>query len=239
MGELVVVRHGQASMLSADYDRLSDLGVEQGRRLGAFWGAQGLSFERAFSGPARRHLGTARECGAALQVEDASLPELQVLGGLDEHDAFGLVAKAVPALGPSEDIDRLQQEVLAATSRHEKSRAFQRVFEAVMRHWLRGEIEDPSIESYSAFASRVDEAVEQMLGGVSSGGRRIVAFTSVGPLAVMLRRALGTTAMRSFETAWRIRNCSITTFVFGRGRFTLDGFNTLPHLPEPHTHTFR
>jgi hypothetical protein len=38
---------------------------------------------------------------------------------------------------------------------------------------------------------------------------------------------------------WRIRNCSITEFVFTADRFTLDSFNSIPHLAEPELWTHR
>ena len=42
MSELLVVRHGQASLFSDDYDVLSDLGREQAGRLGRAWQERGI-----------------------------------------------------------------------------------------------------------------------------------------------------------------------------------------------------
>ena len=45
---------------------------------------------------------------------------------------------------------------------------------------------------------------------------------------------------RSFlELNWRVRNCSLTEFVFSQDRFTLDSFNHVSHLEDAALHTFR
>ena len=53
MGTLHLVRHGQASFGSDDYDRLSDLGVRQCRRLGEYWAARGQRFSAVLRGTLR------------------------------------------------------------------------------------------------------------------------------------------------------------------------------------------
>jgi broad specificity phosphatase PhoE len=238
MGVLTVVRHGQASMLSADYDKLSELGHDQARQLGQWWLQQGVAFDDVYSGPAKRHLGTARGVCEAWPRDDAPA-EPQVLPGLDEHDAFGMVMKVVPQLSDDPKIVALHQALGEATSRKDRSAGFQRLFEAIMVRWLAGDFAHDDVETWPAFQQRVDAAVDRMLQQSADRGGRIVAFSSVGPIAVMLRRALKTSDLRSFETAWRLRNASVTTFVFGRGRFTLDSFNVVHHLSNPNHHTFR
>lgn len=239
MVQLVVVRHGQASLLSDNYDQLSELGRGQASALGRFWVEQGARFDAVFAGPAQRQRDTARLVGEAMSEEGRAWPEVTVLPELDEHDAFALVRKAVPVLQAEDpDIARMASAAAAATTRAERSAAFQNLFEVVMHRWIDDALDLDEIEPWPAFEARVRAGLEQML-DTADRGHRIAAFTSVGPLAVLLQMALETSERRSFETAWRIRNASITTFVSGRGMFTLDSFNGLPHLSDPDTHTFR
>jgi hypothetical protein len=42
----------------------------------------------------------------------------------------------------------------------------------------------------------------------------------------------------ALEVNWRVRNCSLTEFVFTKDRFTLDSFNALPHLENPALWTY-
>ena len=66
MGEIYLVRHGQASFGAADYDQLSDLGFEQARRLGLWLAETGQRFNLAVTGALRRHHQTAASCLTAL-----------------------------------------------------------------------------------------------------------------------------------------------------------------------------
>lgn len=238
MGTLVVVRHGQASLFAADYDELSPRGIAQAEFLGAHWREHGPQPDLVFSGPAKRQRDTARRCGEAYAHAGRIWPEVAVIPELDEHDAFGMMHLAVPRLRHEPEIGELAQHASDAIDHNRRSAAFQRLYEVIMGRWLRGEITDPTIESWPAFASRVTRGVDRLLAH-DGPGVRLVAFTSVGPLAVMLRRALDLDDHDAFRTAWRIRNASITTFVFRGRQFTLDGFNALPHLPDASAWTFR
>lgn len=237
MGRLVVVRHGQASLMKADYDELSPRGREQASALGRHFAAQGWSFDAVFSGPARRQRDTAALAGEAVRAAGQPWPESVEVPQLDEHDAFSLIRAGVGLLADDPEVGAANRALLAAVGPTERSAAFQPLFEALMHRWMRGELSPEGLETWPRFRERVEDGLRAVLG---SGAGRPVAFSSVGPLAVMLGRALHTSDADSFRTAWRIRNASITTFVFdARGRFTLDGFNALPHLPDPRTWTFR
>lgn len=237
MGQVVVVRHGQASMGGPDYDVLSDLGVKQAEWLGEFWARSRIGFDAVFTGPARRHVGTEGAVRAGVHAVGVAWPEAIVLRELDEHDGFALVAKGVPLLHDDPQIAPLAQ-ALAKPKGPERASAFQKLFEVLMHRWIAGELHLPGVETFTTFRDRVLAGLEQVV-AASRDGKRVVVFSSVGPIAVMLARVLDIPSARAFETAWRLRNAGITSFVHGGGRFTLDGFNATPHLPDPETHTFR
>lgn len=224
-------------MMKADYDELSERGREQASVLGRFFADQGWTFDAVFAGPARRHRDTAALAGESMVQAGRDWPTAVEIAQLDEHDAFSLVRAATSALTDVPEVVEGQRALRAATSLAERSGGFQRLFEAVMHRWIAGSFEPEGIETWPEFHQRVNAGLEQIL---ASGARRAIAFSSVGPLAVLLQRALGTDDTASFRTAWRLRNASLTAFVFdGEGRFTLDRFNALPHLPDPRAWTFR
>jgi broad specificity phosphatase PhoE len=68
---------------------------------------------------------------------------------------------------------------------------------------------------------------------------RTVAFTSGGVIGCALQHALGVDDAMMLELSWRIRNASLTDFVFTADRFTLDAFNLVPHLTTPELLTYR
>ena len=69
MGAILLVRHGQASFGSADYDVLSPSGEQQARRLGAALAARGIRPASVISGSMRR-----QRASAAALVAQAEWP---------------------------------------------------------------------------------------------------------------------------------------------------------------------
>lgn len=239
MGQLLVVRHAQESLLRTNYDDLSEQGREQASALGECLASHGWELDLVYSGPAMRHRDTARRVGKAIEGAGRAWPEPMVLPGLDEVDDLSLVRASVGSLSDDEEIVRLRREMLEVRDREERSRRFQRLFEAVMARWLRGDFEPQGVETWPQLRARVLSCVETMT-SLCEPETRILAFTSVGPLAVMLQRALGIDDVASFDLAWRVRNTGITAFRFdGRGRLSLDMFNALPHLRDPKEWTLR
>ena len=59
MAEIYLVRHGQASFNSDNYDRLSDLGRQQSELLGHYFADRNISFDQIFTGTQLRHSQTA------------------------------------------------------------------------------------------------------------------------------------------------------------------------------------
>jgi broad specificity phosphatase PhoE len=115
------------------------------------------------------------------------------------------------------------------------NRAFQRVFEGAMQEWLGGSAN--GAEPWTEFRDRVLRGLREILKGGSS--RRVVLFTSGGPIGVLVQTALNAPERSFLEVNWRVRNCSITEFVFSGDRLTLDSFNGVPHLTDAGLRTFR
>jgi broad specificity phosphatase PhoE len=113
------------------------------------------------------------------------------------------------------------------------NREFQKTFESAMEKWIEGA--DAS-ESFADFRARVIQGLRRIQQGPSN--RRVVLFTSGGPIGVLVQTALGAPPRSFADVNWRVRNCSITEFVFSADRLSLDSFNATPHL-EPSLVTFR
>ncbi|MEN9551557.1 MAG: phosphoglycerate mutase, partial [Pseudomonadota bacterium] len=98
MGQLTLVRHGQASFGADDYDQLSELGQRQSIRLGAYWKQTSehtpdtLSFDAVLIGSLKRHRQTWEGIaqGASLQMTPEVWPEL------NEYDSHALIATVHP-----------------------------------------------------------------------------------------------------------------------------------------------
>lgn len=239
MGQLLVVRHGQASVMRTNYDDLSEQGREQSSRLGRCFADHGWSFDSVYTGPAMRHRDTMRRVGRAMEEARRPWPEPIELAGLAENDDLPLVRASVGALSDDPEIAQLRREMLDVRDKNERSRRFQLLYEAVMVRWLRGDLEPRGVETWPQFRARVLSCVETMT-SLCEPRARIVAFTSVGPVAVLLQRALGVDDETAFGLVWRLHNSALTGFGFdGRGRLSLQSFNAMPHMCDPGTWTLR
>src|SRR5256885_5325369 len=89
MGVLLLVRHGQASLGTADYDRLSDVGRRQAQVAGARLARTDLTVDRVVSGALTRQRDTAEAVLAALGWPAS---RLRIDERLDEYDHVGVMA---------------------------------------------------------------------------------------------------------------------------------------------------
>ena len=87
MGQLWLVRHGQASFLEENYDQLSSRGEAQARLLGEYWASHNVVFDHVYSGPRVRQRETARIAGEAFESAGVPWPAPQVLSEFDEFQA--------------------------------------------------------------------------------------------------------------------------------------------------------
>jgi broad specificity phosphatase PhoE len=239
VGLLTLVRHGQASLFSDNYDQLSELGRSQARLLGEYWLRIGVAFDEAITGPRQRQLDTGRIVAEVYAAAGTPFPELRVVPDFDEMHAEELLRKKLPLLVTEhESLRALVANLSATENRSQALRGFQRVFEAVMGMWIRGEIDAPEIESWQAFCARVASGLGNLREG-DQKGRRVVAFTSAGTVAAAMRTALELSDMKMLDLASVIRNASVTELAFTRTRLTPMTFNAIPHLPDPTTVTSR
>lgn len=239
MGVLVLVRHGQASFLSENYDQLSPLGKEQARHLGEYLVRHDIAFDEAYTGPLHRQRDTGAIVARSFHSAGRAFPEVQVLDGLMEFPAEPMAMKFFPRLvEENAQVREWLTQFQAAPDVAEKSRYFQKAFEVLLAKWADGVYRDDAILPWTGFVAKVNEALRFMTADKPKG-RRIIAFTSGGVTAVALHRALDTSADVTTRLAWMLRNGALTEFLFTNGRFTLSAFNDVPHMPSPDLWTFR
>ncbi len=239
MGYLVLVRHGQARTFEKESDQLSPLGEEQARALANFWIRQGMGFDEVYSGALTRQRRTAEITGRCFVEAGLSWPEIQIALEFNEYDSVGITHHLIPALA---ERDTHFRELLAAYERNklaaDRNRHFQKMFEAVTSVWLGGEFEVEGVESWPSFQSRVRGMIKRIIAAEGSG-RRVAAFTSGGVIGLAVQTVLNAPERAALEINWRVRNCSLTEFIFSRERLSLDSFNAIPHLDDPALRTYR
>jgi len=213
MGTIHLVRHGQASFGSADYDRLSDLGLRQSALLGEWLARLGQPAERVVCGTLRRHRQTAEACLAAWGAP----PDMTENDGFNEFDHRDILTRARPDLAEDGALARL---VAGPNGR----RAFQKVFAAAVERWMAGAHDDDYAEPWPAFRARCVAALDRL----AAADGDVWIFTSGGPIAALVQHVLGLSDARMLELNWGIANAGVTRLVLGGRR--LGGFNCVAHL---------
>ncbi len=239
MSSLFLVRHGQASFLERNYDKLSPKGEQQSRMLGEYWAGLKFSFDRVYSGPKVRQRETARLVGEAYRGAGLPWPEPIVLPEFDEFQAEAVLERSLPELIESDsDIRRMHQAFKDSLTRPEQFKTFQQIFEVVIGRWADGKLPLEGIEPWGDFSARVQRGLAQFPEN-GSHGQRIAIFSSGGPVGVAMQRALNLSIEATLKAAWMVRNCSYSEFLFSPGRFTLSSYNATPHFTDPEFLTHR
>ena len=222
MGEIYLVRHGQASFGAADYDQLSPLGVEQSRCLGAWLTASGLHFDRIATGTLRRHRQTADECFAAHTCRGPRTEDT----GLNEYDHREMLARYDSRLSTPEAVRQL------IDAQPNPRRAFQELFAAAFARWVAGAHDGEYTESFAAFRARVVGALGRLV-AAAARSERLIVFTSGGPIAVIAQSLLGLADERVAALNFSLANAALTTVFFGTSGLRLGTLNAFQHLQQP------
>jgi|ERR1700749_4202679 broad specificity phosphatase PhoE len=239
MSRLFLVRHGQASFLERNYDKLSAKGETQSRMLGEYWAGLNLCFDRVYSGPRVRQRDTARIAGEAYKAAGIAWPEPTVLQEFDEFQAEAVIERSLPELIETDaDIRTMNLAFKAAQTRPEQFKTFQAMFEVIIGRWADGMLPLDGIEPWEMFCSRVQHGLAELCAN-EGNGQQIAIFSSGGPVGVAMQRALDLSTKSTLKTAWMVRNCSFSEFLFSPGRFTLSTYNAVPHFTDPEFLTHR
>jgi broad specificity phosphatase PhoE len=225
MGQVLLVRHAQASFGSADYDRLSELGIEQARLLGASLASRGRRIDFAVTGSLKRHRQTAEAClamlPAALQPAEASRAEAD----FNEYDADEVIARHRPEFA---DPALLQRHLQASGN---PRRAFQDLFALAMGRWMEGNRDDEYRESWTAFCHRCVAAVHRLIERAGPS-RTSLVFTSGGPIAAIGKHLLELPDRRALDLNLALVNSAVTGLLYQRGRISLSYLNNFAHLEQ-------
>src|SRR5690349_21468638 len=232
MSVLTMVRHGQASYMSQDYDKLSDLGELQCRKLAEFWLKHNFRFDMVYQGPSRRHARSAEIVGDEYRNAGVEWPKPVTMRELDEFDAFRMMQIMAPVLATQdEDVRALAAQFERDRHTPEAGRTLQKLFEAVCRLWCNGEYDADGVESWPAFRLRVEHAIAKIR-EITPKSANVIAFTSGGPIAASVGYTLDLLHSRAIEFVWLTRNASFSEFVFSGTRFSMASYNSIPHLDD-------
>lgn len=214
MGQIYLVRHGQASFAKSDYDQLSELGFEQSRVLGQTLRSRVPAVHGAFCGEMRRHKETAQTCLLAMDA----MPTVDVIKGFNEFDHDEVIERMQPRYA-----DRLTMMSELATHADPR-RAFQAFFKDAVARWVSGGHDAEYKESWAQFRARCVTGLEQVAARLGSGETALV-FTSGGPITAICQHLLHIDDRHAFALNWVLVNCGVTKIVHSDRGTSLSSFN--------------
>jgi len=224
MSNLYLVRHGQASFGSRDYDQLSPLGVTQSELLGQWLAGAGLKPNRVIMGTLRRHRQTADACLAHWLTDNHSSIESMEDSAFNEFDHKEVLLRCHAEFAEPGYLERFLAE------QTDGRRAFQKVFAESVERWIAGQHPSDYAESWPEFRAR--SVAGLLRASESSPDSDVWIFTSGGPIAAITQHVLGVSDEKVLDLNWSVLNASVSQFTHRR-RITLKQFNSVAHLTLP------
>lgn len=213
MAEFYLIRHGQASFGSANYDQLSALGHQQSQWLGEYFAERDIRFDAMLTGELVRHRETAEGIGRGM----GTLLEADVQPGLNEFDFQAVVSAC------------LQQHPEMCPVQGAPRSAFYRLLKIAMQKWREEALTGELPETWAHFSKRVATVLAHLQQHYAEH-ERVLVVTSGGAIAMALRHILGTPDETVVELNLQTRNAGITQGFFNRKVMRLTAFNQVPHL---------
>ena len=212
MGNLYLVRHGQASFGAADYDNLSELGHKQSVKLGEHFRQTGVTFDAVITGTLKRHVQTWQGIALGMQREDN---DALAWLGLNEYDPAAVIAA-------------IHSEPLHKPTSAEEVKGHFRLLRTGLAAWMQGETEPVGMARYADFLAGVTSALDHVR--ASHFGHNVLIVSSGGPISMAVGHVLGIGPDATIELNLRIRNSALSELAFTPKRHVLVSYNTVPHL---------
>jgi broad specificity phosphatase PhoE len=224
MGAIYLIRHGQASFGSSDYDQLSELGHRQAQVLGASLRSRVPQVDHVYCGGMRRHRETAENCLNAMGQN----PIWHDDHGWAEYDHVAILAAYQPRWA---DQVLMKNEVAAMP---QSRKFFQEAFAAAVARWVAGEHDQDYPESWDAFCVRVGAALQRLRSAMEKSQTAMV-FTSGGPISALAQQLLGIPRERTFRLNWTLANCGVTKLIYSERDLYLGTLNEHSCFEGPHS----
>lgn len=238
MSSLYLFRHGQAG-LRDNYDTLSEIGMDQAKRLGEHLVSQQMEFRRFYTGALKRQQQTAEQIVSAYRAAGVPVPDPVIDPHWNEFDLSAVYDGIAPQLA-SDDSDFARDYLALQTESADSSSGVHRRWTpsdlAVVRAWIEGRYHYDG-ESWIEFKSRVSAAFDSLRHAES--GESIAISTSATPVGVWVGMSMELANRHIMRAAGALYNASITSFRLGDSEPHLFTFNHIPHLPHAALRTFR
>lgn len=217
MAIVYLIRHGQASFHKSDYDKLTELGVQQSKYVGSALKDRGLTAKIVTSGPLTRHLETADHCLRELGLK-VNYP---ISDNWNEYDHNELISTSQPEFAEFEALkDHIKSHPVPL-------KALQDILNKSILDWM--ENKHTYSVSWSSYKQSAWQELERIARQLKSRENAIV-FTSGGPISAIVMKALRLKDEQFIDLQNRMVNTSITKILVGKSGLSVSTYNDYGHL---------
>jgi broad specificity phosphatase PhoE len=220
MSFLYLIRHGQASFGTDNYDRLSATGAQQVQHLGEYFVEAGIRVDRIYSGGLNRQRETAQIIAAAFGTQ---APPLTIEPAFDEYDSEIMLREYAASLTAAE------LEQAGWPGLRTDRRKFQFFLERAARAWVDAHLTATGLLPWRGFHGRIVAAIDSIMRH-EGRSKTLVISTSGGVVGTVVAHVLGLANHVGIELNWAVHNASITRLIYNADKISLSMFNALPHL---------
>lgn len=201
MSKITLVRHGQASFGSENYDKLSDTGRLQAEKVGEYFKHCSIEFDQVLHGEMSRQTDTAKIIATTM----GHTAELVQHKGADEFDSENLIKTYLPLL--TERSQEYREMIYGNNNWFRSDRNFGRVFADLVMLWQQDKHCD--FESWLSFRNRVMVFLNQILED-GHANRRVLIATSGGLISVAFMSLLRLQDEQFTKINLTVNNASLT-----------------------------
>jgi broad specificity phosphatase PhoE len=222
MASIYLIRHGQASFGSENYDRLSELGCRQAEVLGGYLQTCGLEFDAVYSGELERQRKTAEIATGGMVDASRHIVDAR----FNEVDNDAQVRHLLP---PLLEGDAALKEIAERAFATHSSKDYQKIIERVFNRWVElgvdpGAGEFEGLQSWADYSAGTRDALAEIMQR-EGGGKRIAVFSSGGTIATIVAQVLGLSGAQTYAFYEPMVNCSITCLLYNRSKASVSYYN--------------
>ena len=230
MAAIYLIRHGQASFGSADYDHLSEKGFKQAELLGEFW-QQLVTPDKFYAGDLLRHGQTLSSFSKGYQQSNTSTT---IHSGFNEFDHVDILKNYKTKW---QNFNVMNDEM---HKQKDPKKALQKEFGQALKQWISGDVDEKYKESWTQFKKRCVNALldvikqelknNKQFGTGAGKAKNILVFTSGGAISVIVQHILALNDQQVSQVIQQSKNTSVTKILFSEDRLSVDYLNNYSHL---------
>lgn len=225
MSVIYLVRHGQASLRSSNYDQLSEKGELQARILGKSFRNRVDDIDKIEFGTLQRHAQTLEHFSqkfrnSAIRESNADWNEYNHTDIIQQFNPryssrMYLTFDIIKKLNPKRD--------------------FLNMMHQAMNRWMSGAYDDEYIESWKTFKTRCIDALNKLKNSLSEDEIAVV-FTSGGVKSAIVQELMNLPDEYFMQFNTKFVNCGVTKIVNSTNNTFVSTINDYSHLERNRDH---